>query len=90
MAQKIALGFLIDKIVKELTANMNQEHKNKIENEINSKLISVFGSDWSRLPATGPRMMAVVFILNLTLLPFGIVPATLLDVAIKKSKEYDI
>ncbi len=90
MAQKIALGFILDKMIKDLTANMNQEHKNKIEKEINNKLVTVFGTDWSRLPATGPRMMALIFVLNLTLLPFGIVPATLLDVALKKSKEYNI
>ena len=90
MAQKIALGFLLDKIMKDLTANMNQEHKNKIEKEVNSKLVSVFGTNWSRLPVTGPRMMAAIFVLNLTLIPFGIVPATLFDVAIKKSKEYDV
>ncbi|MHA2028625.1 MAG: hypothetical protein ACW99A_01055 [Candidatus Kariarchaeaceae archaeon] len=90
MAQRIALGFLLEKILKEATVNINEEHKSKIEKDVDNKLISIFGSDWSRLPVTGPRMMVMIFALNVVLLPFGIVPATLIEIAISKSKEYDV
>ena len=90
MAQRIALGFLLEKILKEVTTNVNEEHKSKIEQEVDNKLITLFGSDWSRLPVTGPRMMAMILVLNVALLPFGIVPATLIEVAITKSKEHNV
>lgn len=86
----MALGFLLSKILKDVTSNVNDEHKSKIQRDVDNRLITIFGSDWSKLPVTGPRMMVMVLVLNVALLPFGIVPATIFEVAIIKSKKYGI
>ncbi|MCE7733366.1 MAG: hypothetical protein GPJ54_00715 [Candidatus Heimdallarchaeota archaeon] len=86
----MALGFLLSKILKDVTSNVNDEHKSKIQQDVDNRLITIFGADWSKLPVTGPRMMVMVLILNVALLPFGIVPATIFEVAIIKSKEYGV
>lgn len=86
----MALGFLLSKILKDVTSNVNEEHRSKIQQDVDNRLVTIFGTDWSKLPVTGPRMMVMVLVLNVALLPFGIVPATIFEVAIVKSKEYEI
>ncbi len=90
MAQKIAMSFVLQQVLKELGPRISSEEKLKIESQVDSRLVKVLGSDWSKLPATGPRMMALVLILNVVLLPLGIAPALLADIAVKKGKEYGI
>ncbi|MHA2251242.1 MAG: hypothetical protein ACXAD7_12835 [Candidatus Kariarchaeaceae archaeon] len=90
MAQKIALSFVFQQILKEIGPSLSKEQKEKIESQVDSKLAKTLGSDWSKLPVTGPRMMVLVIVLNVVLLPFGIAPALLADVVISKGKELEV
>jgi hypothetical protein len=90
MSQRIVMSFVLQQFLKELGPRISNEQKEKIENQVDSKLARVLGNDWTRLPVTGPRMMILVIILNAVLLPFGIAPSILADIAIKKGKSYEV
>ena len=87
MAQKIALSFVLQQILKDFGPSLSEDQKEKIESQVDSKLAKTLGTDWSKLPVTGPRMMVLVIVLNVVLLPFGIAPALLADVVISKGKD---
>jgi hypothetical protein len=90
MAQRIAMSFVFQQMLKEMSTKLSMEQKERIERQVDTKLVKVLGSDWSKLPVTGPRMMVLVIILNTVLLPFGVAPAVLAEVAMRKGKEYNV
>lgn len=90
MAQGILLGYIVERMLKEFGASIGEDHKSEVEKTVDSRLVKALGSDWTRLPLSGKRMMVLIIILNSVLLPKGVTPATIADAAIKKGKEYDL
>lgn len=69
---------------------ISPEKMTEIENSLDSNLAKNIDNNWAMIPATGPYVMALFLILNYTLLPLGITPATVVDTSIEKIKEYEI
>lgn len=69
---------------------ISPEKMTEIEISLDSNLAKNIGNNWAMIPATGPYVMALFLILNYTLLPLGITPATVVDTSIEKIKEYEI
>ncbi len=61
-----------------------------ISNVVNQGMSKSFGEDWGILPVTGPKMMALVFILNSVLASQGITPKTIAEVASRKAQEMNL
>ena len=69
---------------------ISPEKMTEIENSLDSNLAKNVGNNWAVMPATGPYVMALFLILNYTLAPLGITPATVVDTTIEKIREYEI
>ena len=61
-----------------------------INKAINAGMSKSFGESWDVLPVTGPRMMALVFILNTVLGSQGITPKKIAEVATTKAKDLNL
>lgn len=61
-----------------------------INQVVNKGMSKSFGDSWDMLPITGPRMMALVFILNSVLGTKGVTPKMIAETAIAKAKEFNI
>lgn len=57
---------------------------------VNQGMSKSFGDSWDMLPVTGPRMMALIFILNSVLGSKGITPKKVAETAIAKAKEFNL
>ncbi len=61
-----------------------------VDQIVNKGMSKSFGDSWDMLPVTGPRMMALIFILNSVLGSKGITPKTVAETAISKAKEFNL
>lgn len=90
MAQKIVLGYVLDNVLRDIAKKSEFSDESGVRRQIDSRLTSVLGQSWTDLPISGPRMMALLIVLNIILAPMGIVPALVIDNMIKQAKEMNL
>ncbi len=79
-------------ILKEMgkSQKLSPEKLAEIEAKLDSNLAKTMGNNWATLPATGPYVLMLYLVMNLTLAPLGITPATVSNSVIDKAKELEL
>ncbi|MCY3411120.1 MAG: hypothetical protein INQ03_05715 [Candidatus Heimdallarchaeota archaeon] len=90
MSKRTLMKFAVNNVLSEVVSNLPNDKAAEVEQRVESDLAKKLGDEWTDLPVTGPTMLVLFVILNYTLLPLGVTPATITDSIISKVKEHDI
>ena len=88
--KNLAQSMLNDLVSPKSGGSVSQQAMPSINKAINAGMSKSFGESWDVLPVTGPRMMALVFILNTVLGSQGITPKKIAEVATTKAKDLQL